>query len=108
MLIVDRRLESLPTLSVLSRLRTGMRVAAHAQRRVSSAAHPRLVDARSETDSGEVVTLRWDDGAQASFHRLWLRDNCVSTRHESSRQKLTGEVAGAPRLRAGEAQRIAA
>ena len=74
---------------MLSRLRTGMRVAAHAQRRVSSAAHPRLVDARSETDSGEVVTLRWDDGAQASFHRLWLRDNCVSTRHESSRQKLT-------------------
>ena len=76
-------------LSRPSRLRTGMRVAAHAQRRMSSAAHPRLVDARSETDSGEVVTLRWDDGAQASFHRLWLRDNCVSTRHESSRQKLT-------------------
>ena len=76
-------------LSRASRLRTGMRVAAHAQRHVSSAAHPRLVDARSETDSSEVVTLRWDDGAQASFHRLWLRDNCVSTRHESSRQKLT-------------------
>ena len=72
-----------------SRLRIGLRGAARAQRPVSNVSHPRLVDARSETDSGAVVTLRWDDGAQASFHRLWLRDNCAATRHESSRQKLT-------------------
>ena len=72
-----------------TRFRVGVRLAARAQRSVSNAAHPRLVDARSETDSGAVVTLSWDDGAQASFHRLWLRDNCAATRHESSRQKLT-------------------
>ena len=69
------------------RMRASLHLAARTQRPVST--HPRLVDARSETDSGAVVTLRWDDGAQASFHRLWLRDNCAATRHESSGQKLT-------------------
>jgi alpha-ketoglutarate-dependent taurine dioxygenase len=70
-------------------------------RRPLSTAAARLVAAHSDCGSGEV-TLRWEDGEQRSFHRLWLRDNCAASRHSSSRQKLTSAASLPSDLRVRE------
>lgn len=38
---------------------------------------------------GERVRVTWEDGAQADFHRLWLRDNCACAdcRHPQTRER---------------------
>ncbi|TDX31726.1 gamma-butyrobetaine dioxygenase [Modicisalibacter xianhensis] len=48
---------------------------------------PALVDA---VTTGARVTLHWDDGAQAHFPWLWLRDHCacVECRHPLTRERL--------------------
>ena len=35
--------------------------------------------------SQELVTVTWADGAESAFHGIWLRDNCPTGLHPSTR-----------------------
>jgi len=70
---------------------------------MSSAAAPRAQSVSVDQASG-AVRLLWCDGVAKTFHPLWLRDNCVATRHAASGQKLVSAARLPAQLRAAVAE----
>ena len=75
-------------------LRRQQRLLARALRRAKSSAAAAVDGVAAALTRVTVHTtelqLGWSDGTEGRFHTLWLRDNCESNRHASSRQKLRG------------------
>ena len=75
-------------------LRRQQRLLAPALRRAKSSAAAAVDGVAAALTRITVHTtelqLGGSDGTEGRFHTLWLRDNCESNRHASSRQKLRG------------------
>jgi gamma-butyrobetaine dioxygenase len=47
-----------------------------------------LVDQLADLHIGQdLVTVTWADGAESGFHGVWLRDNCATGLHPSTRER---------------------
>ena len=51
--------------------------------------HPML---QSASNTQHTLILRWSDGKSSTFHYLWLRDNCPTTLHPDTQERVFDQL----------------